>query len=85
MIKALSAIACAAFIATALTVLPALPRRSKPAYPRLLPRLTGWTSARSQGLLAAGLAEFRGFLPARGRHQGGADPRARLVTADRTP
>ena len=70
MIKALSAIAAAAFIATALTVLPGFAPTVEASVPQALAKAdrldirAGW-----QGLLAAGLAEFRSFLPARRRHQ----------------
>ena len=70
MIKAFSAIAAAAFIAAALTVSARLcpPGRSQRAAGARQGRPAGYPHRR-QGLLAAGLAEFRSFLPPRRRLQ----------------
>ncbi len=77
MIKALSAIAVAAFIATALTVLPGFAPTVEASVPQALAKADRLDiRAGRQGLLAAGLAELRSFLPARCRHQGSPDPRS---------
>ena len=70
MIKALSAIAVAAFIAAALTVLPGFAPQVEASVPQPLAKGDRLDiRAGRQGLLAAGLAEFRSLLPARRRHQ----------------
>ena len=85
MIKALSAIAIAAFVAAALTVLPGFAPQVEASVPQALAKADR-LDIHTVGprLLAEGLAELRGFLPARRRHQDH-DQEARLVTADRTP
>ena len=85
MIKALSAIAIAAFVAAALTVLPGFAPQVEASVPQAARqgRPARHPPGRP-GLLAAGLAEFRSLLPARRRHQGTLIREARLVTADRT-
>src|SRR5882762_431038 len=69
MIKAVSAIAIAAFIAAALSILPGFAPQVEASVPsarqgRPAGHPPGWPR-----LLAAGLAEFRSFLPARRRQK----------------
>ena len=56
MIKALSAVAVAAFVAAALTVLPGFAPQVEAGVPRPSPRPTGSTFTPSAVLLAAGVA-----------------------------
>ena len=78
MIKALSAIAIAAFIAAALTVLPGFaPQVEASVNSSIVLKKADRLDYRAdrQGLLAAGVAEFRAVLPAQRRHQDGAGHR----------
>ena len=70
MIKALSAVAVAAFVAATVTLLPGFAPRVSASVPQPLAkgdRIDIHPIGRR--LLAAGLAEFRGLLPARCRHE----------------
>src|SRR5467141_2036632 len=69
MIKALSAIAIAACIAAALTVLPGFAPQVEASVPQALAKADRLDINTVAELLAEGLAELRGFLPARSRQQ----------------